>query len=674
MEKVFILPSKKDLEDLSNEDSENVLNLIVQSCENLDEDDIHNILPSFPNLQSLTLLKLPLEMENFIIRDHKSLQSLTLNGSELRRIIFDIESPLPLERLVCSKCFNLTLDCGVFERIGEGLLELDLSSVLVLSDEDIEDFSKYWKNLEILNLSESDNSHGLRNVSLKHIAQHCTHLEKLQLNHCKGYDDRGLIYLKELTNLKVLELFKCEQMNQKALDILLSFPNLEELRIGLNKNIFATDEDGVIDALVNHPKIHSLDISFIHLKEKNFVALGNRFQSLCISWTLINDYTLKKMAMSKERKVEILDLSNCRKLTDWAIKDFVKFARFPLKKLIIKGGLEKTFVKGLEMMKEKWGNECKIITNDPIDVFDFTERRKRRRRRKRAKENNNNKQEEEKITINIDEIEFTEEEKTLFQKHRFQVDEKRVYCEVMKMMNEEEESRFILPSEYIVWCINSKKTTKSVWNLMKRMSEIIEEFNFGKIELTEELCEHFLTCNMFIHPELNAIDGAPIIWVKEGEHPEYVDPEKERIVISGFLLWYEKILRKFPSLSKFGAMAISDFSNMEFTAHGENAGAFKRKYVKIQKGLPMEFTSFISIHPSEEIKKFIKLFSRGYQYQIFDDVDHFKCHAKLLVEQPQKIPDLIGGNFKIDILDIFVSLFDLPEEKEMLKKVWKNLN
>lgn len=688
---IFSTPTNEDIQEaISKGELNSIKSVKILNCVDLSEGTIDSIFGNLKKVETIILGNLSESIEELKISEiPDSLLSLTICKSK-NLVTLELNKKMEnLEHLDFSGCFNLTLSEKIFAMVPK-LQSLCIRNVLTLTDEDIKDFCRHWNELEYLDVSESKNSHGLTNLGVSFILNSCKSLNTLKMNNLSHITDVAFTKINELRELEHLEISNCQKLKLKTLEFLQDLENLNFLNIGSNKNIFL-DEQTAVDLLNSKfTNLKGLGIAFITLKEANYVSISTELEILDLSWTKINDFGLKKIGKNNKNLKE-LNITKCSKISDWGIKDLVKFwnknsnSNNGLSKLVVKSGTDISLKKGIANLLENW-KECKIIKSEEEPFMNPIKRRKRKKdinAEKIKKEKKSpikiEKKKEERLKLDEIDLQFSETEKELFKKYKFSDLKKTIYAEIRKLTDS---SLFkTIPNDYLVWCVNLKKNREKSLKLYQNLCEDgIKKFNFGRITPEKVHFKLLLFSGMFVDPTLRSKIGAPIIWVKEGgeiiDNPEklndedhiYTDEERKEKQFESFLLLFERIFQKFPQATDTGLLSVSDFAKFSPNYDYEE----KRKKGGIVNSIPYEVYTYVQYSIPKEVKQFMELHSKAFKAKVYDNFDAFFLNAGRWLQKPdiEHIPDIIGGKKKIDLVDCYSFLFDKKEEIELLKEAY----
>ena len=296
-----------------------------------------------------------------------SLQSSFSMGVSDRGLSFVSLSCKNLESLTLWNCAQVS-DKGLafVARFCQQLNKLDISNVPKISDSGLIDISKACKKLSEVRVKMCPL---VGDGAVRVFAEYSTELKTLAIKNCplvgtsasvcfpsslsnlsltgSFLPDRGLVAISQnVTNLESLELEKCHGVSSEGLMTALSnlSPSLRALSLVKCNGVGRTIKEGENSAPGNCHSLQSLTINGCpRVCDEFLYSLGKRLVGVksisLVDLTEISDigFVFLLVAMRRRDALRSVDLSGCKKVTDWSIAAAVSAAGDSLRCLKLDG-------------------------------------------------------------------------------------------------------------------------------------------------------------------------------------------------------------------------------------------------------------------------------------------------------------------------------------------------
>jgi len=192
------------------------------------------------------------------------------------------------------------------------LTGLDLSGCLGITGKKL----GFLRGMTVLSRVDLSNS-GITDAGLKTLSEGSPSLSELNLRGCRNVTDAGLEWIARLPQLAILDLSQTN-VTGTGLHFLKGHP-----RLG---NLFLADtklDDAAIPSFVEIPALKSLDVSRTRIDGARLPPLAacKKLGSLSLAGCNVRDADIEAIARIPE--LESLNCSNCKALTDRAMRSFV---------------------------------------------------------------------------------------------------------------------------------------------------------------------------------------------------------------------------------------------------------------------------------------------------------------------------------------------------------------
>jgi len=242
-------------------------------------------------------------------------------------VIQTVQKLTNLKEINIQKCIELTDSSVKYLAETRTLTKISIDQLHRVSDGALRALAKYCPNLEEISIVDCAR---ITDVTMKVIAQ-LENLKILSISDCARISDTGLRYLAEGNSVTSLANLDCTNVSRLT-DISLFriakfFTNIKKLSLAYCENI----SDTGIEHLLSLPTLNDLDLSGTPLQDDTLAKIGKmaNINKLVISeCPYISDTGLGKFCTRIKEKLQLLDISHCKDITDKPMKIVAYNCRF----------------------------------------------------------------------------------------------------------------------------------------------------------------------------------------------------------------------------------------------------------------------------------------------------------------------------------------------------------
>lgn len=285
---------------------------------------------------------------------------------------------------------------------------------------------------------------------------------------------------------------------------------------------------------------------------------------------------------------------------------------------------------------------------------------------------------------------FTDEQNDLFETYRLTRDQKRIFQSIKIGKNLFLSN--LISDEEIIWNIgvmgvnnrhrgDYRYYRRSVVERLQKYDESEQRYQWHGGKWTKKamrvLIEQWSIGQMVVVPNIETIDGSPMIFTKEWyEHwlPREEQPEGffEYRATTVYPLMARSICLSYPKATMKGLVSLADMEDFSWEKYDMEQ---KMRHSDLQAVIPNKLRRMISVRPDEKMKKQMEDFAqvaKKYGFVMYDKFDDaMRNEAKIM---PKEVPVFVGGTLEVDIRSCLRHLFRRePEALTMMEEVWKDM-